>query len=337
MPDIIPLQDVMITQSNRAIATMFRDLGNIFDVSPPGVLDDMNVEVPYFTRNVDLSKVETLRGIGAPPQEFKPDFNFAKIKLKNHAIMVPIDKSELPLLYKIKSSSYSYIVDYIVEALMNSMHNSLKTELEDTNNYDGVAGEMNPAVQWSTLATATPRVDMNALKVLFRARQGAEPSSFLISRDVIDQLIATTDWINWWDKRAIPTTEKEQLEKYFSIDNVIEFDKYKGINGSFTNYYAKTAVLATVDPVGRGEVIGDIIANRSAIRFYFLDQNSPQVEYSEDARQRWSGQGLLNRLLIKIWSKWDQYGYSKNIHGTCDWNICVANKYGLARFTNVIA
>lgn len=335
------LEEVLVTETARAISTMFRDMGNIFQFVVPASVDSTDIQVPLFKRATDLSLVNTARASGADPQTIASKFYFESISLEDHSLVEKIDRQDIPRMNKlIGTAGYDFIINELIEALMNGIHNGVSDIISTAANFsDGnsiIDLSAGGHVQWSTVATAVPRADSNELKELYRAAQGAEPNYLVISRDVLDTLTITDDWIGYWDKIQMPETEEEQLKKYFSIPNVLLLGKYKGINGSFTNYYTQVFIYTYIEPPRSGELIGNIVANRSALRIYFLDQNSSNVENQDPSLiNQWTAMNVDLPMLIKLWTKSDQYGLQRLIVSDAMYKVHVANKYALAKFTDI--
>lgn len=332
----------LITESNKAIATMFRDGKDIFDVFPAASLPSRNVEVPKFVRYYDLSKVDTRRAAGASPKQIRPRFEFESITLNNHTISVPIDSIEMGKMQALGTAGYAHIINDEVDALMYDVHKAAAAELSDTTNYDSGTFEYDidsSSTEWGTTATATPKADFDELLKLFNGRQGGEPTTLIISKDVALKLKNTDAWSTYWDNKTYPATEEAAIARFFEVPDIYVkiLNKYKGVDGSYTNYYDQTFVLATIDQVGEGELIGNITANRSAIRFYFLDQKDTSASglFTENMVRTWAQQGIRNELLIKMWETVGNFNLTKYILGMTDWNIHVSNPNGLARFVNI--
>lgn len=332
------IEEVLVTESARAISTMFRDMGNIFDFAVPASVSSSDVQVPLFKRATDLSLVNTARASGADPQTISSKLYFETIYLEDHSLVEKIDKQDMPRMRKlIGNAGYDFIVNELTEALMNGIHNDVSTIITTAANFSGGSSIIDLSgggyVQWSTGATAVPKTNSNELKDLYRTAQGAEPNYLVISRDVIDVLMTTDDWIAYWDKIPMPEIETEQLKKYFSIPNVLILDKYKGVNGSFTSYYTDVFILTYIEPANRGELIGDIVANRSALRIYFLDQ---EMESQDPAIiDQWTAMNVGLPMLIKLWTKYDQYSLQQLIISNSMYKVHVANQYALAKLENI--
>lgn len=334
------MEEVLVAESARAISTLFRDMGNIFELAVPASVDKTDIEVPVFRRATDLSAVSTARASGADPKLINTKFYFEPIRLQDHTLGEMLDKQDLPRMNNLlESAGYSFIINELTEALMNGIHNEISTILATDANFsagNSVYNVNGSSVEWQNTATAVPRTDVKELKSLYRAAQGAEPNYGVISRDVLDILILTDEWINYWDKIPMPESEIEQLKKYFSVPNFLILDKYKGINGSFTSYYDEIFLLTYIEPAQRGELIGNIVANRSALRVYFLDQNSAYNQDSDPSVEReWMAMNVGLPMLMKFWMKWDQYAIKKNIIGNVNYKVHVANQYAMAKLKNI--
>lgn len=333
------LEEVLVAESARSISTLFRDMGNIFDLSVPASLDKTDVEVPVFRRATDLSAVSTARASGADPQIITTKFYFEPVRLQDHSLVETLDKQDLPRLNNLlESAGYSFIINELTEGLMNGIHNEVSSIIADDTNFsegNSIVDVNGSSVEWGTGATAVPRTDAKNLKALYRTAQGAEPNYGVISRDVLDVLVLTDDWIDYWEKIPMPITEIEQLKKYFSVPNFLILDKYKGVNGSFTSYYSGVFMFTYIEPAQRGELIGNIVANRSALRIYFLDQNAGGIDRDPNIEREWSAMNVNLPMLIKFWMKWDQFGLKKNIIGNLNYKVHVANQYALSKLTNI--
>jgi hypothetical protein len=337
------LNEVLIPLTNRAIATLFREMGEIFTIAVPSVLDDVGVQVPKFTRGLDLSKVDTLRADGAPPQEIRSDFKFGDIELKNHALFEPIDRNRLIRLNKIQRSSESYIVNNLTDGLMYNMHAALSAEIFNDDNYDdGTATyygihALAGGREWDQAAGTNPPDDIKTLKTIYRTRQGTNPRYLVMSQDVIDLLQANHHYMAYWSDKVEPEITEVAIAKYLKVPEVINLSTLAGIDGNYTDFYTDVCMFATIEPVGNGIYLGDIIGNRSAFRFYFLDQNSTKIQIDPNSRTKPTPAEAIynNRLILKFWEKWNEHGFAKNVYATCDWSLDVANKWGLARIDNL--
>lgn len=338
LSNIIPQREVLIPETKYAIMTFFQDLGNISRLVPGASVPRQSLEVPYLIMDQDLSNIDTERAEGADPKVIQTSISYAPIRLIPHALKERIDMDRENQNITLNGDlSYIYVVNNLVHALSSSIHKALLTNINDPANYDGVGvGEQPVVTQWINPA-ATPKADFKLCLNMFRKRQGAEPSTIAISRDVLDALELTTEWLTYWNNKTVAgITMENRLSEYFNYRGEwVILDTYRGINNNFTYYYSGVFLMATVEAAGSGQLIGDIVANRSAMRFYFLDQNAD--ERNPEVRARWNvdGLGITDRQIIRIWD-WYPTPYIHEIHSECKWGLHVPNKYGLAKLTNLL-
>jgi hypothetical protein len=329
---------ILKAESKKAIATLFRDSGDLTRMAIPAKLTSPNVQVPKFTRKYDYSLGNSLRGPGAKPVEIMSNFEFESIMLRERAVSQPVDIQDIQNLNMIGQSVISaHVINNLVEVLTYDMHKELVSVYQDDTNFAVLDLTVAGSTKWD-VAGATPRADFDTALGLYRARFGRDPNTLIISRDIISSVKnVVTDWTTFWQLNALPDGEEDQLRKYFGgnlVQNVIIPKVYKGTDGSYQDFYTETFVLAYIEPSNQGAVIGDITANRSPIRLYFLDQSYDFMDSNSNNKSK----GFVSNeegLLIKMWEYPTEGGYMKKIDAKCNWKMHVANPYALTKIKNM--
>lgn len=332
--------NILRAESKKAIATFFRDSGDLTRIAIPAKLTNPNVKVPKFTRAYDYSAgASSLRPPGSKPIQIRTSFNFDDISLKERAVTQPVDIQDRQNLYMLGQESITaFVIQNLVEALVYDMHNELSGVFADDTYFSVLDLTVAGSTKWDQ-AAATPRADFDTLLGNFRTRLGKDPNTIIISRDVVSAIKSNvTDWTNFWADHPIPDSDEDQMRKYFGhnlVDNVIIPATYKGTDGAYSDFYSDLFILTYIEPAGRGQVIGDITANRSPIRMYFLDQAYDYMNPNPSNTSR----GFVSNdvgLLIKLWEYDDPGGYMSNIDAKCNWAIDVANQYALTKIKNIL-
>jgi hypothetical protein len=331
--------NILKAESKKAIQTFFRDSGDLTKMAVPAKLINPAVKVPKFTRDYDYSAGSKLRAPGAKPKQIRTSFKFHNIELVESAISQPIDIQDRQNLYMLGQQSITaFAIQNLVEGLVLDMHESLST-IYDTDSYFSVL-DLTAAgsTKWDQ-AGATPRTDFDTLLGQFLTRLGKNPNTIIISRDIVSAIKSNvTDWTNFWANHPMPDRPEDQLRKYFGlnlVDQVIIPSTYKGTDGAYSEFYSNLFILTYIEPAGQGQVIGDLTANRSPIRMYFLDQLYDYMQPNPSNKSK----GFISMpegLLIKLWQYEDNGGYMSNIDAKCNWSLDVTNPYALTKIKNIL-